>query len=90
MQYFSKSYIDNNLWPYLHRNGMHVRVCNGITGECVAEVVMKVCKGKDKRAHVTKGWSTVVTKMEMKEDQIFMFWFYRTKTGVKMIVERVQ
>jgi hypothetical protein len=32
----------------------------------------------------------VVTKMEMKEDQIFMFWFRRTKTGLMMIVERVQ
>jgi hypothetical protein len=90
MQYFSKSYSDNFLWPYLKRNGMYVEVYNGTTGRRVAEVVMKVCKGKDKRATVTKGWSTVVTKMEMKEDQIFMFWFRRTKTGLMMIVERVQ
>jgi hypothetical protein len=90
MQYFSKSYNDNNLWPYLHWNGMHVRVYNGTTREHVDEVVMKVCKGKDKRASVTKGWSTVVTKMEMKEDQIFMFTFGCTKTGMKMIVEQVQ
>jgi hypothetical protein len=69
---------------------MYVQVYNGTTGQRVDEVVMKVCKGMDKRANVTKGWSTVVTKMEMKEDQIFMFWFHRTKTGVRMIVERVQ
>jgi hypothetical protein len=55
MQYFSKSYNDNNLWRYLHRNGMHVRIYNGTTGERVAEVIMKVCKGKDNRANVTKG-----------------------------------
>jgi hypothetical protein len=90
MQYFSKTYSDKYLWPYLKRNGMYVQVYNGTTGQRVAEVVMKVCKGKDKRANVIKGWSTVVTKMQMKEDQIFMFWFRRTITGVKMIVERVQ
>jgi hypothetical protein len=55
MQYFSKSYSDNYLWPYLQRNGMYVQVYNGTTGQCVVEVVVKVCKGKDKRANMTKG-----------------------------------
>ena len=60
----------------------------------LADAFMKMSKGKDKRVMITSHWMDVVQKMRMKEGQVYMFWFRRTKTSLetslKLIVEEVK
>lgn len=95
MQYFTREYTSSYLTKrYVKKRAGYVSVFDK-DGNLLAEVKMKLGKGRDKRAMITSDWMDVVDQMDMKEEQVYMFWFRRVKTvfkkkkSLKLIVERV-
>lgn len=90
---FTKEYTNAYLKEYISKTGRYVLVFDQ-NGHQVADVKMKLGKGRDGRAMITSHWKDVVANLGMKAGQVYMFWFRRSITPLrentlKLIVERV-
>ena len=89
LQYFSRKFSLKYLCKNMHLPDDHFTVSYNEGNTVHVRIIMG--KARDAGAAITSNWRSVVQKSNMKNKDIFVFWFrIRSRGGLKLYVRKLE